>query len=416
VILLNEQDMVKTSSLRKSTADLKFNTLLNVTKAIIENASIEELLTMYKKCLLDDLHVEKMLLYNFTASWEVVFIYGYKNDVVDHIDVAEDLLPHKDVTSISSLDKSQAGATDLLIPVFYQGQAIAFLLMGDMDDEKRALSPTVKHLKFIQTVTNIILVAIENKRLYQENIRQEALKMELALASKMQNMLIPNENSLPRNVKMFFSTYYLPHQEVGGDYYDFIQLNDSEVGFCIADVSGKGIAAAIVMSNFQATLRALFTDQISLSDLVTKLNRIVNENAKGEKYLTMFIGKYNSKTEMLTYINAAHIPPLLYNKDSGKLTCLTKGCIGMGMLEELSQINEIKIKISPNSKLICFTDGLIEFKYQSPDIDGSLEIEKYIMNKDRIDLNIKRIIEVLKEYLEKDMIFDDVSIIGIEFY
>ena len=408
--------MSKMSDIRKSIADLKFNTLLNVTNAIIENASIDDLLGMFKTCLLDDLKVEKMLLYNFTKSWDVVFRYGYKKEVIDQVDVAEDLLPLKDVTSIPSPETEQEGATDLVIPVFYEGEAIAFLLMGDKDDEKRALSPTVKHLKFIQTVTNIILVAIENRRLYEENLRQEALKKELELASKMQNMLIPKDNSLPRNVKMFFSTYYLPHQEVGGDYYDFIQLNDFEVGFCIADVSGKGIAAALVMSNFQANLRALFTAEISLSDLVTKLNSIVNENAKGEKYLTLFIAKYNSHTQVLNYINAAHIPPLLYNKDTGKLSHLTKGCIGMGMLDELTTIQEGTLKVAPNSKMICFTDGLVEIKYQVPEMDGSLEIEKYIKNNDRIDHDIKNLIDKVKDYQKKDMIFDDVSIIGIEFY
>ena len=408
--------MTKTSRVRKTIADLKFNTLLDVTNAIIENVSIHELLNMFKKCLLDDLHVEKMLLYNFTKSWDIVFIYGYEKDVIDRVDVAEDLLPHKDVVSIPSPDNSQEGATDLLIPVFYEGQAIAFLLMGDKDDEKRALSPTVKHLKFIQTVTNIILVAIENKRLYEENLRQEALKKELELASKMQNMLIPKDNSLPRNVKMFFSTYYLPHQEVGGDYYDFIQLTDTEVGFCIADVSGKGIAAALVMSNFQANLRALFTADISLTDLVTKLNNIVNENAKGEKYLTLFIGKYNSHTQVLNYINAAHIPPLLYNKDTKKLCHLTDGCIGMGMLDELAGVTEGTVNIAPNSKLICFTDGLTEVKYQAPEIDGSLVIEEFIKNNNRIDVDIKNLINVVKDYQEKDLIFDDVSIIGMEFY
>jgi len=130
----------------------------------------------------------------------------------------------------------------------------------------------------------------------------------------------------------------------------------------------------------------------------------------------MFVGKYNSQTQILRYINAAHIPPLLYNKDTSKLKHLTNGSIGMGMLEELTHINEGIVKISANSKLICFTDGLIEFKFQAPEIDGSLEVEKFIKNKERIDDNIKKLIAVIEDYQKKDIIFDDVSIIGIEFY
>ena len=80
---------------------------------------------------------------------------------------------------------------------------------------------------------------------------------------------------------------------MGGDYYDVIQLSEDEVGFCIADVSGKGISAAILMSNFQANLRALFTQEISLKQLVCKLNNRVLESANGEKFITLFIAKYN---------------------------------------------------------------------------------------------------------------------------
>ncbi len=408
--------MAKTGRDRRIAADQKFKILLRFTEDINNNVSIDHLFDRYKKVLLEDLKIGKLLLFNFTNSWEVIFIHGYTPDIINKIDISEDFLPHKQFTTVPAYGQEKEGGTDILIPVIHKGQAIAFLLMGDIDDDQHKMSQAVKHMNFVHTLTNIILVAIENKRLYEENLRQEALKKELELASKMQSMLIPSEKSYPQNVKMSFSTYYLPHLEVGGDYYDFIQLNDSEVGFCIADVSGKGIAAALVMSNFQANLRALFTDKISLTDLVIRLNKIVNDNAKGEKYLTLFIGKYNTSTQILNYINAAHIPPLLYNKPSGKLSHLTDGCIGMGMLDELTKVTEGNIKVMPNSKLICFTDGLIEFKYQSPEVDGSIEVERFVINNERIDNNLKNLIAEIKGYQEKDMIFDDISIIGIEFY
>ena len=114
-------------------------------------------------------------------------------------------------------------------------------------------------MRFIQTISNILIVAIENIRLYNENLRQVAIKRELELASKMQTMLIPEDENLPSNKHIRFKAFYHPHFEVGGDYYDVISLSEDQVGFCIADVSGKGISAAILMSNFQANLRALFT-------------------------------------------------------------------------------------------------------------------------------------------------------------
>jgi len=171
------------------------------------------------------------------------------------------------------------------------------------------VSPVIKHLHFVQTLSNIIVVAIENIRLFNESLRQEALKKELELASKMQSMLIPRKETLPRNEKLHLTAFYHPHFDVGGDYYDCIILNKDEVGFCIADVSGKGISAALLMSNFQANLRALFTHEISLPALVERLNERVISSANGEKFITLFIAKFNYRTNDLVYINAGHNAP-----------------------------------------------------------------------------------------------------------
>ena len=97
-----------------------------------------------------------------------------------------------------------------------------------------------------------------------------------------------------------------PYEEVGGDYYDYIRVGEHEFLICMADVSGKGIAAALLMSNFQATLRALVRNVKSLEELMEALNKTVIRNAKGEKFITCFIGKFNTQTRVLEYINAGH--------------------------------------------------------------------------------------------------------------
>ena len=107
---------------------------------------------------------------------------------------------------------------------------------------------------------------LENIRLFKESVKQEAFKKELELASKMQYMLIPSRKILPRTKTLFVDSFYHPHFEVGGDYYDFIQLNEKEFGFCIADVSGKGIPAALLMSNFQACLRTMVSQTDDLKN------------------------------------------------------------------------------------------------------------------------------------------------------
>ena len=271
-------------------------------------------------------------------------------------------------------------------------------------------------MNFIQTLSNIIIVAIENIRLFKESLRQEALRKELELASKMQNMLIPDQSTLPKNKKIHISTFYHPHSEVGGDYYDYLELGKDEIGFCISDVSGKGMSAALLMSNFQANLRALFTHEISLAALVEKLNERVMHAANGEKFITLFIGKFNFKTRELEYINAGHNHPILYQKNKKSIIHLNKGCVGIGMLDEIPMIRKGSITIEEYTKILCYTDGLIELLDGKGITNETAEIEECITNSKGIEDNINEIIKKQGIIEKSAAIFDDISILGIEIF
>ncbi|NJK96919.1 MAG: serine/threonine-protein phosphatase [Bacteroidales bacterium] len=177
--------------------------------------------------------------------------------------------------------------------------------------------------------------------------------------------------------------------EVGGDYYDVIKLDEEEVGFCIADVSGKGISAALLMSNFQATFRALFTKNVPLKFLIERLNERVLSNAKGEKFITFFIGRYNNKTRELEYINAGHNPPLLYLIQSEQLTFLRSGCVGLGMLDDIPYVVKGTLQITEPVKILCYTDGLVELLEGDNVNVGTKFLEESVCNLKSIDENIK---------------------------
>ena len=228
-------------------------------------------------------------------------------------------------------------------------------------------------------------------------------------------MLIPTKERLPSNEFIRMKAFYHPHFEVGGDYYDTIQLSENEIGFCIADVSGKGISAAILMSNFQANLRALFMADEGLIDTLTRLNERVMNSAKGEKFITLFIARYNYKTRELRYVNAGHNPPFLYDLESQTLTQLASGCVGMGMLDNLPFVNEAVIKLDSPAKLFCYTDGLVEVIQDSGVEFGTEDLEKEISNPKPLEENIKTIIDNQKIMEGSAAIFDDISIIGAEF-
>ncbi|MBI9066431.1 MAG: SpoIIE family protein phosphatase [Salinivirgaceae bacterium] len=406
----------KASLQRLQFCNFKLDLLLEITLSINNNTPVNDLLKQFERILLEELNIGKILIFRFKNKWECILRKGIHRNVSEGIRVETDLLYYKQITNLSVALNANLELFDVIIPVYHDEQPIAYVMIGDIDEERAGMSPTIKHLHFIQTLTNIIVVAIENRRLFDESVRQESMKKELELASQMQTMLIPNPAALPNNDKIHASAYYLPHFEVGGDYYDMVRLSEDEYGFCMADVSGKGISAALLMSNFQANVRALFSANLPIRETITKLNNRVMENANGEKFITLFIGKYNTKTRNLEYINAGHNPPVLFNKDSNTIETLSLGCTGVGMFDEIPKISIGNAKISQGSKLICFTDGIVELENDNKIQFGTQAMEESMMKDQRINVVIDQIIDMLNEHKGNNNFFDDIALMGIEFH
>jgi sigma-B regulation protein RsbU (phosphoserine phosphatase) len=389
----------------------KLDSLLDITMSINANLPTETLLAKYESILRDNLGIGKILIFKRSDGWECLLNGGFPKHY-ENIDVESRLLGFDDITYISS--EMDFEGVDIIVPVFNNNVHIAFLFIGDIEEEGEGMSPVLKHLTFIQTISNIIIVAIENIRLHKESLRQEALKKELELAAKMQQMLIPDNRHMPRNPEIIVNGFYFPHYEVGGDYYDCIKLSDTKTGFCIADVSGKGMSAAILMSNFQASFRALFTADTDLEQLIHKLNSIVVLNAAGEKFITFFVARYDHRNKLLEYINAAHNPPVMYNTLSGEVTHFTASCVGIGMLDEIPRIIKSTVQVEGHFKLVCYTDGLSELKDENGNDIGTGEIIRYISNNEPVEKNLREMLKYLGIPDANPNLFDDVSIIAAD--
>ena len=398
----------KSSADRLKLSKFKLDALLDITLSINANLPTEDLLSKYEYILRNNLGIGKILIFKHSGTWECLLNGGFPKHF-ETIDVESRLLGICEIF-FGALDLGFEGV-DIIVPVYNNNVHLAFVFIGDIEEEGEGMSPVLKHLNFIQTISSIIIVAIENIRLFNESLHQEALKKELELASKMQKMLIPDNSHMPKNPKIIVNGFYYPHYEVGGDYYDCIRLSETKTGFCIADVSGKGISAAMLMSNFQASLRALFTWDIELEILVKKLNSIVVVNAAGEKFITLFVARYDHKSRVLEYINAAHNPPVLYNTVTGEILHLRTSCVGIGMLDEIPEVKKSEIVIKDFSKIVCYTDGLSELKGADGKDIGTGVIIRHISNTKPVENNIRDMIKELGLPDDNPSTFDDVSII-----
>lgn len=353
-----QSNLVKSLEQQLYFQDFKLSSLLEITNAINTNQPVEILAKILHFVLKEQLHFDKFILLHKQEEWQTLLKVGVKGTIKES-DLITNLSRFQEITSIDSSPSETIKQFESIVPVFHHKQAIAYLLLSGGLDKNASTREKLQNMRFIQTLANIIVVAIENKRMAQLDLKQARLKKELEVASEMQKMLFPAD--LPSNKKMDISAKHTSRHQVGGDYYDFIQLNDEEFILCIGDVSGKGISAAMLMANFQATLRTLFSyQQFELDFLIEELNKKVIKNAKGEKFITFFIGHYNIETRKLTYVNAGHNHPFISNGKT--VTMLDKGTIGLGMMDDLPFINQGTHYVEPNSTLVMYTDGIIELE------------------------------------------------------
>ncbi len=410
----NEQIILETLKIANSALklkNLKLNSLLEITNAINNNFSRDQLLKIFEFVLRNQLSIGRLLFYTYDDEWETSIAHGLV-PTLDIPTIEKDLLGFREVQEGKKNGAKYFGQFDVVIPIMHKNEPLAFLLVGDLNEDLIENTKT-RHIPFIQTLANIITVSIENKRLFKENIRRAGMKREMELASEMQNMLFPSK--LPKNDHIEMAAYHKPHQDVGGDYYDFIQLSDNEIAFCMADVSGKGVSAALLMSNFQANLRALFKHETSLTDLVQELNAKVISSAMGEKFITIFLARYNFITRVLQYVNAGQNPPLLVSNDT--TSKLSTGCPGLGMLDELPTIREGVVVLEPGSLVACYTDGVVELENMREREFGESKLELILLdNQDSpVDEVNDSIVRHLRSHKGQMPYVDDIALLTTRF-
>ena len=352
-----------------SLKQLQIKSLLTITQAINDNVAADGLFNMYKSFLSWEMAIEKMALFVIgDKGWKCTSAINFKQQDISHFIPL--LLEHKRLHTIKDGDPELLREFDIIIPVFHKSEPIAFSLIGGIKEKEDIYNK----IQFITTITNIIAVAIENKRLFKRQIEQEKLKKEMELASEMQHMLIPD--TLPKQKHFALSKIYMPHSNVGGDYLDYIKFSDNRFAICIADISGKGVAAALLMANFQALIQNLIYQYRDLETFVFALNQSVYRITKADKFITFFIAEIDTDLKKMTYINAGHYPPVMMNGD--KILRLDQGSTFIGAFEKLPYINEEVIHLEGETMILSFTDGLAELQDQNGEYFDDDKIESFV--------------------------------------
>ncbi|TYZ10928.1 PP2C family protein-serine/threonine phosphatase [Hymenobacter lutimineralis] len=345
----------------------ELNALLEITQAINLDSPENSLYKIFQFTLLGQLNIRRLVLYvREEDQWQCVLSFGAGLPDFRRIPLPE--VARQKCTQLACPVRSlelgpEWDLLETIIPVVQNAEVLAYIFIGNVHEDYEHGEAT----KFLETLSNILLSAIQTRRLARQRVADAAIRKEIEIAQEVQSMLFPQK--LPNDASVAVHASYVPHTAVGGDYYDVVSLDADRFLFCVADVSGKGVAASLLMSNFQAGLRTLVRQQVELATIVHELNHLIFRNSGGDKFITVFFGVYDRRTRYLQYVNAGHNDPILV-PDSGPVKLLKEGTIMLGVMDDLPMMTVGETIVPPRTLLLNYTDGLTEVFNEAQDEFG----------------------------------------------
>ena len=241
----------------------------------------------------------------------------------------------------------------LILPIKHQGEIQAVLCLGP---KMTGADYQKDDFELLYALGNLAFVSIQNTYLVEEQIEKERLEEEMRLARDIQERLLPS--SVPSVSSVEMAALALPSRHVGGDYYDLVSQSNGSILLAIADVTGKGVPAALLMANLQACLHTMVPMDLTMEEFIAHMNRVICKNTGFDKFITAFTGLYRPEERRLDYVNAGHNPPMLL-RASGELELLETGGLLLGVFEGATY-ERGQVTLAPGDILAIFTDGVTE--------------------------------------------------------
>ena len=258
-------------------------------------------------------------------------------------------------------------AVELLIPIVLENKVNAVLGIGKKENLQ---AYTVKDVELLEIMGRQIGITIDNAMHHEDIVEKERLAEEMKLGRQIQMNLLPH--TTPNIPGLSVEGLMQPAREIGGDYYDFITLpNKDELSIVIGDVSGKGVAAGLLMAMAKTAIHTLSQEQTSPKEILMRTNSILNQHVGGQKFMTMLYFRWNDLKKTLSYSSAGHEHILFFHAAENKVEAIQSGGFMLGMVADISQFLEDKsITMHPNDKIVLYTDGVTEARNPQEEMFG----------------------------------------------
>lgn len=295
-------------------------------------------------------------------------------------------------------------------PLKSHDRVLGGILLGRQPDREVF---TASDEKLLTALARQAAITVENSRLHQADLDRERLKRELQLAHDVQASLIPR--AVPQIAGWDFAAYWHPAREVGGDHYDFIARDDGQLGLAIADVSDKGMHAALFMALTRSTLRASTLAAATPAKGLIQANRLLCADSTGGMFVTLFYGQLDPVAHKMVYVNAGHNPPLFYRAAKKELVELTRTGIMVGF-DESYKYGQRTVTLRPGDLILFYTDGVTESVNAQDEQFGEERLRQVIVEHHGASPEelVSALKEALAEFTGGIPPFDDVTIMIVK--
>jgi putative ABC transport system permease protein len=309
-----------------------------------------------------------------------------------------------------------AAGIRLAVPLRTRSEMLGVLLLGERPHRSGFSAHEIQALR---ASADQFALMIENARLIGRFVDQETLRRDIALASDVQRRLLPD--APPQVDGVDFAAASLPARRIGGDYYDFVELRDHAIGIALADVSGKGVAAALIMSVVQASLRIISSeDDVPPPRLVARMNEFVYRSTPESKYATFFYAQLDAAGRQLRYVNAGHNAPYLlragWRSAAGsappEIEELSTGGTVVGMFPEM-EYEEATVELCRGDVLLAFTDGVPEAHNPENEEFGEERLQQVLRQTAHLPASeiSARLSDEMKDWIRDAEQYDDLTFI-----
>ncbi len=298
----------------------------------------------------------------------------------------------------------------LSVPLILKGEMIGLLTAFN---KKHVSGFTTEDQRLLSIIASQSTQVIENARLYEEEQNLFRIQEEMRLATEIQKILLPKD--YPHFEGYDIAGQSIPAKDVGGDYYDFIKVDESRLAICLGDVSGKGMPAALLMSNLQATLRGqTMMLESGPKECIGRSNQLIFRSTDLDKFATLFYGIIDNKSNHLIYTNAGHDIPFLLRGDR-ECSRLTTGGIVVGFVEKYSY-DQDRVSFNTGDLLLLYSDGLTEAMNVDEEEFGEQRLYE-VVQKNR-DLSAAELIQVIMknvfDFSSESTQMDDMTVVVVK--